>query len=147
FRRAEVAIAREYLELTGSNGAAERNEKTEKADEANDGLPRFGHYRLIRELGRGGQGAVWLAEDTRLARRVALKVLPPGIHWITDDRRRRFRREAEVVARLEHAAICPVLEADLDAEAPYIAMRCVEGDTLAHVITRARAGERHAALP
>ena len=145
FRRAEDAIAREYLALTGA--AASSNAAPERTGESTDGLPLFGHYRLIRELGRGGQGAVWLAEDTRLARRVALKVLPPGIHWITDDRRRRFRREAEVVARLEHAAICPVLEADLDAEAPYIAMRCVEGDTLAHVITRARAGERHAALP
>lgn len=145
YRRAEAAVAREYLSLTQGGLPSPAQSRASRA--ASGGPPRLGHYRLLRELGRGGQGAVWLAEDERLARRVALKVLAGGLSWISGDRRRRFRREAEVVARLEHAAICPVLEADLDAETPYIAMRHVEGRTLAQVIAEARQGRRDPTLP
>src|SRR6185436_18576613 len=100
--------------------------------QADDSL---GPYRTLRELGRGGQAIVWLAEDTRIGRRVALKVLPhlgPG----AEEALARFRREAEVAARLEHPGICAVLEADLDGGVPYIAMRFVAGETLARRIAR-----------
>ncbi len=98
----------------------------------------IGPYRTLRELGRGGQAIVWLAEDTRIQRQVALKVLPhlgPG----GEEALRRFRREAEVASRLEHPGICALLEADLDRGVPYIAMRYVPGETLAKRLSNARA--------
>ncbi|MBL8859241.1 MAG: protein kinase [Planctomycetes bacterium] len=90
-----------------------------------------GPYRLVRELGRGGQAIVWLADDTRIARQVALKVmthLGPGAKVALQ----RFRREAEVASRLAHPCICPVFDADLAGGTPYIAMLHVPGETLAH---------------
>src|SRR5262245_25707633 len=96
---------------------------------------RLGPYRLLRELGRGGQAIVWLAEDTRIGRRVALKLLPalgPGSAALL----RRFRREAEVTSRLDHPAICPVYEAELEGGVPFIAMRFVDGESLARRIAR-----------
>jgi len=96
-----------------------------------------GPYRPLRELGRGGQAAVYLAEDTRLKRTVALKVLarfgPPAGSYLE-----RFRREAEVASKLDHPGICAVYDADVDHGIPYIAMRCVPGRTLAEWIRRAR---------
>ncbi|MCB9913606.1 MAG: protein kinase [Planctomycetes bacterium] len=104
-----------------------------------------GPYRLERELGRGGQGVVWLAEDTRFQRRVALKLLPPAALLLSADRRARLRREAEVVSKLEHVGICAVYDAEMTDDVAYIAMRYVEGETLAHVVARASRRERGAA--
>ena len=101
---------------------------------------RVGSYRLVRELGRGGQAIVWLAEDSRIGRQVALKMLPhlgPG----GEEALRRFRREAEVTARLEHPGICGIYDADIDGETPYIAMRLVAGRTLAQILSEARKQE------
>ena len=90
---------------------------------------------MFRELGRGGQGTVFLAEDPRLGRRVALKVLT-GARWADDDLRQRFLREAEVVSRLDHPSLCTVYEAGEEEGVPFIAMRYVEGETLARQIAR-----------
>jgi len=101
------------------------------------GETRLGAYRLLHELGRGGQAVVWLAEDTRLKRRVALKVLPalgPGSERVLA----RFRREAEVTSRLDHPTICPIYEADVQDGVPFLAMRYVEGETLARRIADVR---------
>ena len=65
---------------------------------------RFGRYRLVRELGRGGQGVVHLAVDTKLNRQVALKVLT-AVAAFSDDLLKRFRREAEVASRIDHQGI------------------------------------------
>jgi tetratricopeptide (TPR) repeat protein/tRNA A-37 threonylcarbamoyl transferase component Bud32 len=90
---------------------------------------RFGPYRVLRELGRGGQGVIYLAEDTRLRRKVALKVLSHQV--LTDTAARiRFEREADVTARLEHPGICPLYERGETAGAPWIAMRYIEGEAL-----------------
>src|SRR5690349_5107122 len=107
------------------------------ADPAAGDSTRVGPYRTLRELGRGGQAIVWLAEDSRIGRQVALKVLPP-LGPGAEDAMKRFRREAEVAARLEHPAICGVLEADLDHGTPYIAMRYVAGETLAKRLAQSR---------
>ena len=135
----DAALAREYERLVG--GANQEPEEA-LADER-----RIGPYRLLRELGSGGQGAVWLAEDTRIARQVALKFMPSSFALLSADRRRRFQREAEVVSRLEHPSICPVYEAQVEHEPPYIAMRAIDGETLASVIARARAGNQRADEP
>lgn len=141
----EEAIAREYFRLQASDAPAALS--TAAANAPDDGERRIGPYRLVRELGVGGQGAVWLCEDTRIARDVALKFMPSSFALLSADRRRRMQREAEVVSRLQHPSICPVYEAQIDHDPPYIAMRYVEGETLAGAITRARAGDRSGALP
>ena len=64
----------------------------------------LGHYRVLRSLGSGGMGEVYLAEDTRLKRQVALKILPPAVA-AQPDRLDRFQREAQTVAALNHPNI------------------------------------------
>ena len=135
----EEAIAREFIARTATTTKAASGAPVAQPEPAS-GERLIGPYRLLRELGRGGQGAVWLAEDTRIARKVALKFLPASFALLSADRRRRLQREAEVVSRLEHASICPVYEARIDGETPYIAMRYVEGETLADAITHAKNG-------
>ena len=93
------------------------------------GEQSLGHYRLIRELGRGGQGSVWIAQDEALNRIVALKLLSSWL--VSGDRMARFRREAESIAKLEHEGLAVVFEADMDGAQPYIAMRYVDGEDLA----------------
>ncbi|HEX5050621.1 MAG TPA: protein kinase [Planctomycetota bacterium] len=101
---------------------------------------RIGAYVLGRELGHGGQGTVWSATDTRVGRTVALKLLPGGAAW-SGASLARFRREAAITSRLEHPGICTVYDVDLEADQPYVAMRLVEGESLAQRLARARAGE------
>lgn len=97
----------------------------------------IGRYRLLRELGRGGQGTVYLAEDTTLGRKVALKVLE-GWGDPRPEVLARFRREASTASKLQHPGICAVYEAGTDGNTPYIAMQYVAGETLAQRITRAK---------
>jgi WD40 repeat protein/serine/threonine protein kinase len=91
---------------------------------------RIGPYDTLLLLGSGGQGDVWLAEDSRLGRRVALKVLPRDRSF-SGKALERFRREAAITSRLEHPGVCTVYEAGEDAGTAWIAMRYVEGETLA----------------
>ncbi len=137
FPASQEAIAREWLALRRPADAPNSASAAEHAA-AISGPDRIGPYRLIKEIGRGGQGIVFLAEDTRILRRVALKVLASRFDTIRDDKLRRFRREAEIIARLEHPSLCTVYEADLEGDTPYLAMRYVEGRTLADVIADAK---------
>jgi serine/threonine protein kinase/predicted Zn-dependent protease len=106
-------------------------------DATSDSAPlRLGAYRLLRELGRGGQAVVWLAEDERDGRRVALKVL--DMQAGAEEAVRRFRREAELTRKLDHPHICTVYEAGVEKGAPFIATRYVEGATLAAHLKEAR---------
>ena len=98
---------------------------------------RLGRFELLEEIGRGGQGTVYLAEDTRLRRRVALKVLV-GFDTTSGERTARFVREAEMAARLDHPGLCTVYEAGVEDDVPYISMRYVEGETLADRIEQTR---------
>jgi len=89
------------------------------------------HYRVMRKLGSGGMGEVFLAEDTKLDRQVALKLLPREL--ASDPRRRqRFMTEAKAVSALNHPNVCVIHQVGETAEHwPYIAMEFVEGQTLA----------------
>ncbi|MEZ5966511.1 MAG: SUMF1/EgtB/PvdO family nonheme iron enzyme [Planctomycetota bacterium] len=97
----------------------------------------FAHYRLMRRLGAGGMGEVYLAEDLRLGRRVALKLIRRERKH-SDEVRRRFDREARVVAGLEHPTICPVFEVGECDGVPFMAMRYLAGCSLAEAIDQAR---------
>ncbi|HYC79245.1 MAG TPA: serine/threonine-protein kinase, partial [Planctomycetota bacterium] len=106
---------------------------------------RIGPYEIVRLVGEGGQGAVYEAKDLRLGRRVAIKVLnglgSPGALA-------RLRREASLLAALDHPALCTLYEAGLHGERAYLAMRFVEGRSLADVIRAQRdVGPGPAALP
>ncbi|HEX9941197.1 MAG TPA: protein kinase [Thermoanaerobaculia bacterium] len=87
------------------------------------------HYRILDRLGAGGMGEVYLAEDERLGRRVALKVLrlELGGH---EERLERFRREARVVATLSHPNIVTIHSVEEDQGVHFLTMELVEGDTL-----------------
>ena len=101
------------------------------------GSGKIGHYKILREIGRGSQGHVFLAEDIRLARRVALKVLSTSFARSSENLRR-FRREAEVASRVDHPGICSVYEAGEADGHHFIAMRYVHGETLAHRLVAQR---------
>ncbi len=88
-----------------------------------------GRYHLIEELGRGGMGVVYKAEDTKLKRTVALKFLPPELTHIPDVKDR-FMREAQAAAALDHPNICTVYEFDEAEEKTFISMAYVEGQSL-----------------
>ncbi len=86
-------------------------------------------YTVIEELGRGGMGVVYKAEDTKLKRTVALKFLPPELTHIPDVKDR-FMREAQAAAALDHPNICTVYEFDEAEEKTFISMAYVEGQSL-----------------
>ncbi len=94
-------------------------------------LPKqFGRFSIVRELGRGGFGVVFLAEDSVLRRQVALKVPRPEV-LVTPEVRRRFLREAEAASRLDHPHIVPVHEVGEEGPICFIASAYCEGPTLA----------------
>ncbi|MEE8405093.1 MAG: serine/threonine-protein kinase [candidate division Zixibacteria bacterium] len=93
----------------------------------------FSHYNIIRKLGAGGMGSVYLAEDQDLPRRVALKFLPPEY---TKDKtlKERFFREARATAALEHPNIITIFEAREFEGQPFIAMQYINGPTIGELI-------------
>ncbi len=94
-----------------------------------DELGRLGHFRILRLLGRGGMGAVFLAEDTKLDRPVALKVMLPRISCIAAARTR-FLREAKAAAGLKSDYIVTIYQVDECHGAPFLAMELLRGQTL-----------------
>ena len=93
------------------------------------------HYRVTGKLGTGGMGVVYEAEDTRLPRKVALKFLPDELAG-DPDAARRFRREAETIALLNHPHICTIYDVDEHDGRAFIAMECVEGVNLKTYMAR-----------
>jgi serine/threonine-protein kinase len=88
------------------------------------------HYNILEKLGEGGMGQVYLAEDTSLNRKVALKFLPPHMHE-DELAHKRFLREAESAAALDHPYICHINEvSQTDTGQDFIVMEYVEGQTL-----------------
>jgi serine/threonine protein kinase len=118
---------------------------------AGDGrlLERLGDYRLLREIGRGGMGVVYEAEQEALGRHVALKVLPPEA---AGDLQRlgRFRREARSAARLHHSNIVPVHDVGVYQGVHYFAMQFIQGqglDVVLREVKRLRAARNAPAVP
>jgi serine/threonine protein kinase len=104
---------------------------------------QFGRYRILGVLGKGGMGTVYLAEDTQLDRKVALKV--PRFCADDPDAGVRFLREGRAAAALEHPNICPVFDSGEIDGVRYLAMACIEGQTLAETARATRYGVRAAA--
>jgi len=88
-----------------------------------------GRYQIIQELGRGGMGVVYKAQDTKLKRGVALKFLPQELTHISE-LKERFMREAQAAAALDHPNICTVYEFDEAEEKTFISMAYIEGQSL-----------------
>jgi TolB-like protein/Tfp pilus assembly protein PilF len=88
-----------------------------------------GKYRIVEEIGRGGMGIVYKAEDIKLKRCIALKFLPPHL-MSSPEFKERFLIEAQAAAALSHPNICVIHEVGESEERPYIAMEYVEGETL-----------------
>lgn len=93
----------------------------------------FSHYRIIEKLGAGGMGEVYLAEDTKLNRRVALKLLPLQFSQDTE-RRKRFEKEARAVSALNHPNIITIFGVEQTEDFNFIATELVEGKTLRELI-------------
>ncbi len=100
-------------------------------------LQQLGDFQILRELGRGGMGVVYEAEQVSLGRRVALKVLPG--HVSRDGMvQERFRREARAAARLHHTNIVPVYEVGQCGDVCYYAMQLIQGQGLDAIIDKLR---------
>jgi serine/threonine protein kinase len=93
------------------------------------------HYRILSPLGSGGMGVVYLAEDSRLGRQVALKFLPASFSQETKALER-FRVEARAASSLSHPAICAIYDIGQDGDQPFIVMEALKGETLRERITK-----------
>jgi WD40 repeat protein/serine/threonine protein kinase/tetratricopeptide (TPR) repeat protein len=121
-----------YRDASGASPA------DELAEPSAAGIPdRFGDYRIIREIGRGGMGLVYEAEQETLGRRVALKVLP--LHAsMASVAVERFRREAQAAARLHHTNIVPVFDVGQEGPTCFYAMQYIDGSPLDEIISQLR---------
>ncbi len=130
----------------GVRQGEEDEEVTRDSRAANPPLRQIGDYRILREIGRGGMGVVYEAEQVSLGRRVALKVLPGQV---SSDRMvlERFRREARAAARLHHTNIVPVYDVGQDGDVRYYAMQFIEGQGLERSHHRAAAAPGPGQIP
>ncbi len=100
-------------------------------------VDQLGDYRILREIGRGGMGVVYEAEQVSLGRHVALKLLPPQM--LRDSRQKhRFERKARSAAKLHHTNIVPVFGVGEHEETPYYVMQFILGQALDEVLAELR---------
>src|SRR5207237_315832 len=97
--------------------------------QSSDELGRLGPYRVLGVLGAGGMGVVFLAEDPKLKRKVALKVMRPALAASTSSSQR-FLREAQAMAQVKDEHVVTIYQVDEDRSLPYLAMELLQGETL-----------------
>ena len=93
------------------------------------------HYKILEKIGSGGMGEVYVAEDTKLDRKIALKVLPPEMAE-SEERRARFKREAKAIAALNHPNIVTVHSVEEADGVHFITMELVKGKTLTELLPK-----------
>lgn len=109
-------------------------ERVGMLEQDEQGQPKqIGSFRVLEQLGKGGMGVVYRAEQAGLLREVAVKLLRPEFAWLTPNRQR-FLREGRVVARLEHPAIVPILQFGEHLGQPFLVMRYIAGRSLAELL-------------
>jgi hypothetical protein len=140
--RGDDALRREALSLIEAHESA--GEFIEEAALAQDAYVilgrdqfasdrRIGPYRIVERLGRGGMGEVFLADDSRLDRQVALKILPP--YFVSNEERlRRFQIEARAASALNHSNILTIYEVGQSEDVHFIATEFIEGETIRELI-------------
>src|SRR5438132_7658377 len=148
YRRGERPPLREYVEkypeladdirdlfpaLVGMERVKEDCQEIEPPVSVLPPLQQLGDYRIIREIGHGGMGVVYEAEQLSLGRHVALKILPQNLRR-DSKQRRRFEREVRAAAKLHHTNIVPVFGVGEYDGLPYYAMQFIQGLGLDEVI-------------
>jgi eukaryotic-like serine/threonine-protein kinase len=125
---AQVSLSKQFLERPVMEVAA--RVWTENRSESSLVGQKLASYKIVSLLGVGGMGEVYQAHDTRLDRRVAIKVLPPAFVHDTE-RLARFQREARLLASLNHPHICTLFDVGRQSGTDFLVMEYLEGETLA----------------
>ncbi len=133
----EITVMETRSEMDDDNPLKKRPEGEKSKSDGSEDLKtvpeQFGRYRIVRELGRGGMGAVYLAIDGQLGRKVALKI--PFFREVdAKEAVERFYREARAMAMVQHANLCPVYDVGRHEEWHFLTMAFIDGQPLSKVL-------------